>query len=410
VTDFFTKSEGLKRRRALLEELAKGAQDQPIVGNTGLGQALAKIATAFMTQKGLAGMEKEEGALAGERNAMMANEVQNYLTKFQGTPGQTMDDTQAAALMQNDVAPQLAEPVAADPRGAVVAALTSRLPEMQAVGASGMKELLAPAEKKGKGWTTVGSRVVSDADPTRVLADYSDPKDAKENWSEPYTIGGDLYQKNTVTNQIRKLDNAAKVSATATATGSAPANVFTKSLADKEGERLSKVLAERTTRTEAITAANSALAELDKGIYTGIAADWKKLGVKSLAAAKLADPSKAARTEQFLSYIGDIVLPRLKDIGGNDTVEELNYLKAITGGDVKLEEATLRAVLKSVDAKFRRRIAEGDDAVKRIPPEVRNAVPTLTSPSPVPEPYVKPPAPAKPRTREEILRKYGVKP
>lgn len=92
---------------------------------------------------------------------------------------------------------------------------------------------------------------------------------------------------------------------------------------------------------------------LGKGIYTGA---W---GPTMKSVAKFTpgyDKTKAANTEAFISHIGNVVVPRLKEFGGNDSNEELKYLKGITGGDISLEPEALKAILDSAEKKMSRNL------------------------------------------------------
>lgn len=139
--DVITQQSELQRRRQLMEALGKRSAEAPIVGNTGLIQALLKMATAYKLSsngKELAGEESENRAAYGKQ---LSDETSSYLDRMQGKPGQVMDDQQALALMQNDQAPQLMEPVKADPKAAILQALTSQLPEMQGIGKAGFSAM-----------------------------------------------------------------------------------------------------------------------------------------------------------------------------------------------------------------------------------------------------------------------------
>ena len=89
---------------------------------------------------------------------------------------------------------------------------------------------------------------------------------------------------------------------------------------------------------------------LDKGIYSGFYGDIEKTIVKATPGA---DKGKAANTEQYLSHIGNIVIPRLKDFGGNDTVEELKYLQKVMAGTITIEEKAMRGILDSTERKLK---------------------------------------------------------
>ena len=92
---------------------------------------------------------------------------------------------------------------------------------------------------------------------------------------------------------------------------------------------------------------------LNQGIYAGPYSQLRKGAAKYLG---VGSSDKVARTEEFMSYIGDVVVARLKDFGGNDSEQELAYLNRIIGGDLEVEPKALKRILERADAKIRRGI------------------------------------------------------
>lgn len=242
MADIFAQQEALARRRRLLDVMEKQNMQSPIVGHTGVGQALAKLGTAYILGNKEKAATQEASDLRRQYQSELGDELRSYMDKRQGRPGETMSDAQAAALMQNDVAPQLAEPVQANPREAIMQALTSRFPELQAAGQADMAALAKqeqetfsnPITERGpdgkpvavqygnrgtrrvvpgalpfERGQVVGERVVDPFNPTQVQADLRAQYDA------PQVVNGDVYQReNTGTNAFKKLDNAPQVNLT----------------------------------------------------------------------------------------------------------------------------------------------------------------------------------------------------
>jgi hypothetical protein len=119
------------------------------------------------------------------------------------------------------------------------------------------------------------------------------------------------------------------------------------------GRELGKELITVKDKQSAIDSIQDALSILNQGIYAGSYSDIRK-GLAKYAG--IGDPAKVARTEEFVSYIGDVVVSRLKDFGGNDSEQELKYLNRIIGGDLEIEPAALKRILERADAKIRRGI------------------------------------------------------
>lgn len=148
-----------------------------------------------------------------------------------------------------------------------------------------------------------------------------------------------------------------------------PAHKGAVAKASAEGSELGKQIAGVEGDVSGLDAIRSARGLLDKGIYTGFYANAMKAVAKATPGM---DKEKAARTEEFTSHIGNIVIPRLKEFGGSDTVEEMNYLLRIMAGEITMEEGALRNILESAEAKVQRRIerlkAGGQNGTTGRPP------------------------------------------
>lgn len=128
----------------------------------------------------------------------------------------------------------------------------------------------------------------------------------------------------------------------------------------KEGMEIGEQAAMIENKYSAIDSVREAKDMLKQGIYSGY---WGEMG-KTIAKASLGavgDRQKAARTEQFMSYVGNTVVPRLKEFGGNDSNEEMKYLQRIMGGDITMEPEAIAAILESAE----RKIARGIERLQR---------------------------------------------
>jgi hypothetical protein len=123
----------------------------------------------------------------------------------------------------------------------------------------------------------------------------------------------------------------------------------------KEGYDIGEQAAMIENKYSAIDSLREAKSMMAQGIYTGYWGDVQKTLAKASLGA-VGDRQKAARTEQFLSYIGNVVVPRLKEFGGNDSNEEMRYLKSIMGGDTSMEPEAISAILDSAERKISRGI------------------------------------------------------
>jgi hypothetical protein len=129
------------------------------------------------------------------------------------------------------------------------------------------------------------------------------------------------------------------------------------------GKVVGKDAAQIQGKEDALTAVRSARELVKSGIYSG------GYGPMQEAVAKytpIGSKARVANTEQFRSTIGEVVLPRLQEFGGNDSNEELKYLRAIAGGETTFERATLERVLESAERKIQRGIKRIQDQQKAV--------------------------------------------
>lgn len=88
---------------------------------------------------------------------------------------------------------------------------------------------------------------------------------------------------------------------------------------------------------------------LDEGAFTGAFAE-SKLGAQKIARAfGLANADKITTTEELRAAVGENVLPFMAAFGGSDTVEEMNLVKSFTGGNINLDETSLRRIFKAIE-------------------------------------------------------------
>lgn len=126
---------------------------------------------------------------------------------------------------------------------------------------------------------------------------------------------------------------------------------------------------------------DNALNMVNTGIYSGFGANWKLTGSKIGAQVGMTGPTdkaKASNTEKFRAYLGDVVLPLMKSLGGNDTEEERKYIASVVAGNETLEEPTIRGVLDSYKKKVGRSLKEQqafekalDETYSHVPPGAR---------------------------------------
>lgn len=138
IADIIAQQGEIARRRKLLEAMQGQNMQTGIVGSNrgaAIGQALSKIATAYLLNQQGQGLTQEEAANRQAYSTGLQGALQSHLDMREGRPGQTFSTEEARNLLENDIAPgPKAEPVKADPRRAAISAMASQYPELQTIG------------------------------------------------------------------------------------------------------------------------------------------------------------------------------------------------------------------------------------------------------------------------------------
>ena len=285
--------------------------------------------------------------------------------------------TQMVQAMQAHTEQGLAkykEDLATDPTQANINALQSPSPVVRAMATARMKKDMGPVDFAKH--ATDASVIASNGNPVGMAAKdnlkaiqpgsllLDEQGQLRTPTAQPGAapsvtrIDGDLYHQTPT--GLDLINKAPRNTVTVNNNTPQGETEFEKAFGRKEGARLSDDLQQRPGKIEGISAAQDSLKLLDDGIHTGIFADIKKNLEKGYGAVASKEPEKAARTEQFIANVGNLVIPRLKDFGGSDTVEEMKYLQQVMGGNITLEPKALRNILTSVEKKLKARVQEVD--------------------------------------------------
>jgi hypothetical protein len=147
-----------------------------------------------------------------------------------------------------------------------------------------------------------------------------------------------------------KLKGAAKGTGNVTIGG---INVDTGAASKKAGEIIGTNVANIEQQFSLKTAFDDAIKLVNQGIYAGAYGPEKQFAAKF---AGIGSPQKVENTEVFMSNIGEIVIPRLQQFGGNDSNEELKYLQKVVAGELRMEPKAMLRVLESAEKKTRNNI------------------------------------------------------
>lgn len=131
----------------------------------------------------------------------------------------------------------------------------------------------------------------------------------------------------------------------------AVAGAQAKKMGEAGGTEVGKQSAAVQGKYTALGSIQDAVSMLDKGIYSGGYGPAQELAAKYSGG--LIRKDRLANTQEFRAYIGDVVIPRLQEFGGNDSVEELNYLRSVMAGDTSMEGTAIKNILQKADRKIR---------------------------------------------------------
>lgn len=349
--DFAAEQEGLARRKKLLDVLANQSMGQGIVGSNlgaSVGQGLMKVLTAYLVNGQQEGLQQKQAELGVKQREHLMGELDSYATKRNGKAGDVMSDADAANLMQNDVAPQLEEPVKANPREAILQAMTSQHPEMQNIGKMEMQAMMT--QQKDKGFkdhlTQDGSlvRVFDDGRAPQALGNYAKPKDQ---WSEPYSIQGVdgkplMVKRNLATNEVDVVDKAPKVTATASANAKSVTGQGETEFAKALGKDVAEEFKGARTAAQAAYKAKSFVGQMQKleesGIFSGPTANIATtLGAVGQQLGLPVDTAKLANSQAFQQQFASQVANVLTSGGGIG--------RSMTDADRKAFEQSLPTML-----------------------------------------------------------------
>jgi hypothetical protein len=154
-------------------------------------------------------------------------------------------------------------------------------------------------------------------------------------------------------------------------------NAIAKGQATKSGEAagtaVGKQSAEIQGKYTALGSIDDALNTVRKGIYAGGYGPLQE-SLAKYSSGVLADKQRLVNTEEFRAYIGDVVIPRLTEFGGNDSVEELKYLRSVMAGETTLESKSIERILTKAKEKIQRGVKRIQEQQKAI--EEGRQVPT----------------------------------
>lgn len=356
-SDVTAEAAALARRQKLLDAMQQKALSPQFQGNTaqGIGQLLASLGTTWLLKGAQDDQVERMKVNERERMQSLSQNLNVFLDTSNGRPGQVMTTDQADNLMNGDVAPELADPIKADPRRAVVQAMASQHPELQAIGKMGMQELMKQGARPGfkDHMTQDGSLVrVLDDGTVKSLGNFAKPKDQ---WSEPFTIQGVdgkplMVKRNLATNEVDVVDKAPKVTATASANAKTIAGQGETEFAKNLGKDMAEEFKAARQNAQSAYKAKSFVGQMQKleesGIFTGPTANISTtLSAVGQALGLPVDEGKLANSQAFQQQFASQVANVLTAGGGIG--------RSMTDADRKAFEQSLPTMLMTPQGRSR---------------------------------------------------------
>lgn len=371
--DFEVQAADIARRRAQIADMLKQSQ-APLQGQMISGhyvapswaQHLEKLGTSVLGNLSRDQLNEEESKLTDTYRSELGDAVNNYLKTREGTPEALV---QGQGPLANPEDLQITPAVKADPRRAMVEAMTSKFAPLQEVGKADftslgkqsmtqkdwlalaahydpasvreayLKQDLSLLRRPVKEHTVNGQVVQTSEVGTKSVGDFRDQFAPPEQMTTP--AGPITIQKNSGTNEIK------------TVSGSGP--LVTVNTGEKGGEAFAKKVGENNAANLQNSMEEAKKAQLSFETFSNAKSQLSNIkggtGAETILAAKKvlqmlgvpADPSVTSM-EQVKSALGQAVMDNAKTLGtGNGfTDSDRKFLQELTFGNMTLDAKTLQ--------------------------------------------------------------------
>jgi hypothetical protein len=321
----------ISARNSILQQIDQSDPDSLIKGAQMLAQAGDQQGAMGLAE--YARKAQSEMALAAQRNAAANRE------RVQSTPEKILIANQLAQL--NNELDVLTQQPSSPERDRKLNITTRKL------------EALEQQVEKPNKTVVVGNSLIDAVTGAEI---YKGPDTQK--YSEfaktlidaGLTPGTDPFQKRMLEYATKKVEGAGKGTGNVTIGG---INVDTGAAAKAAGKIVGENVANIETQFSLKTAFDDAIKLVNQGIYGGAYGPEKQFLAKFTG---IGSPQKVENTEVFMANIGEIVIPRLQQFGGNDSNEELKYLQRVVAGELRMEPKAMLRVLESAERKTRNNI------------------------------------------------------
>ena len=312
------------------ESILKGAQMLAQAGDQQGAMALAQYAR----------QAQSEMALMQQRQAAgQASLAQATRERQQAVPKEIVIANEKARITDQIDQLRMQEPTPENARASRI--LTTQLAELDKLDDRSKRTVVVGNALVD---TTTGAEIYKGPD-TQKYSEF-----AKTLIDAGLTPGTEPFQKRMLEYATKKVEGAGKGTGNVTIGGiTVDTGVASKEASKIIGQNVANIEQQFSLQT----AYKDAVSLLDQGIYGGAIGPERQFVAKYTG---VGNPKKVQNTEVFMANIGEIVIPRLQQFGGNDSNEELKYLQNVVAGNQRLEPESMKRILISAEKKVQRNI------------------------------------------------------
>lgn len=157
------------------------------------------------------------------------------------------------------------------------------------------------------------------------------------------------------TAELKALEKVVKIQSPKGVDLTGLASVLGQEATKEEAKALGRDLAAIQGKQQSVESLKAALSTLNEGIFSGSYAEFQsELAKKTLGT--VGNLKRVENTEVFINEVSSNVIPLLQEFGGNDSNEELRFLQRLVGGDITLQEESIRRIISNAIKKIERGI------------------------------------------------------
>lgn len=323
--DLSSQADDLQRRKAIVEALTKRAASPSLLDATmGFFDRGPADKAAEMQQT----LAKDSATHQQRYQGQLGGELNSYLAKMQGAPSQPAASYNGSA---EGIGPPT-EAVAANPREAIVRAMTSQLPEMQAMGKTQMAGLGKPQE-----WSpqVIGNQLLftDKQGNTKNGGTFN-----KADWvDEDKTVNGAVVpgQRNRQDNQWMPRSGSGTTINLDTKGAGKLQDVALKAMEDSRGTVMGvQRQMDAAERVLALAEDPQVISGFGAGAVTGLAALGAKLGLNGAEG--------VAKTQALMTDLAQKTLDAGQQMKGSFSDNDIKFLKDVAAGSVEYNPETIK--------------------------------------------------------------------